>query len=74
MFYIFIPFKRIEEWELGQTNYGNLREIIREVMAAEEEYRRRKLPVLDITGMTIEKIAAWVLKTLRVKRKNLSYL
>ncbi len=66
--------KRIEEWELGQTNYGNLREIIREVMAAEEEYRRRKLPVLDITGMTIEKIAAWVLKTLRVKRKNLSYL
>ena len=66
--------KRIEEWELGQTSYGNLRDIIREVMEAEAEYRRRNLPILDITGMTIEKIAAWVLKTLKVKRKNLSYL
>lgn len=48
------------------TEYDDLRAVIREVMAAEAEYRKRGYPVIDITDMTIEQTAARILKLLKL--------
>jgi regulator of PEP synthase PpsR (kinase-PPPase family) len=51
----------------------SLRAVAREVAAAEKEFLRRGYPVLNITGMTVEAIAATVLKTLGTGRRHLVY-
>lgn len=48
----------------GQTDYDNLPAVIREVMDAEAEYKRRGYPVLDVTDSTIEHTAARILDLL----------
>lgn len=49
--------------------YHDMRSVIREVADAEAEYRKRGYPVIDITGKTIEQIAATILQKIKVKKK-----
>ncbi|MBN1269959.1 MAG: pyruvate, phosphate dikinase/phosphoenolpyruvate synthase regulator [Kiritimatiellae bacterium] len=53
--------------------YYNLRSVVEEVVYAETEYRKRGYPILDITHMTVEEIAANVLRLLGTRRKDLKY-
>ncbi len=75
-----IRHKRFEDYEkyaaekhLADLPYYDLRSVVEEVVFAEREYRKRGYPVLDITRMTIEEIAANVLRLLGTKRKDLRY-
>ena len=52
--------------EVQDTPYHDLREVIREVVWAEDEYRKRKYPILDITGMTIEQVAARIVEAMKL--------
>ncbi|MCA9259939.1 MAG: kinase/pyrophosphorylase [Planctomycetales bacterium] len=49
-----------------QTSYDELSSVMREVMAAEQEYRRRRYPIIDSTQMTIEQIATHILQALQL--------
>ena len=49
------------------TAYDDLASIIREVMAAEAEYRRRAYAIIDITDLTIEQTVARILETLELR-------
>lgn len=51
------------------TPYDDLGSIIREVMAAEAEYRRRGYPIIDVTDLTIEQTVAQILETLSLRPK-----
>jgi regulator of PEP synthase PpsR (kinase-PPPase family) len=75
-----IRHKRLAEFEKAAARkktpeipYAGLRSVIEEVVYAETEYRRRGYPILDITGMTVEEIAANVLRLVGTKRKDLLY-
>jgi [pyruvate, water dikinase]-phosphate phosphotransferase / [pyruvate, water dikinase] kinase len=61
------------EHNLADLSYYNLRSVVEEVVFAETEYRKRGYPVLDITSMTVEEIAANVLRILGTNRRDLSY-
>ncbi len=50
--------------EVSDVPYHDLQAVIREVVWAEEQYRKRKYPVLDITGMTIEQVSARIVEEL----------
>lgn len=52
--------------DMEDTEYYDLRSVIKEVMAAETEYRKRGYTVIDVTSMTIEQTAATVLKSLKL--------
>ncbi|MCU0242884.1 MAG: kinase/pyrophosphorylase [Vicinamibacteria bacterium] len=54
-------------------SYCDLPSVVREVVWAESEYRRRGYPILDVTDLTIEEIAATVLRLLGTQRKDLAY-
>lgn len=58
---------------LTNIAYCDLRSVVEEVVFAEKEYRKRGYPILDITGMTVEEVAANVLRILGTKRKDLAY-
>jgi len=45
-------------------NYLQLRDVAREVMEAEQLYRKAKFPIVDVTAMTIEEVATHVLEEL----------
>ena len=49
------------------TAYDDLEQIIGEVMAAEQEYRKRGYPIIDVTDLTIEQTAAQILETLKLR-------
>lgn len=51
------------------TSYEDLNSVIHEVMAAEEEFRRRGYPIIDVTNITIEQTAAQILQTLKLRSK-----
>jgi len=53
--------------EVQDTPYHDLRAVIREVMEAETEYRKRGYAILDITGLTIEQTAANIIEMLGLK-------
>ncbi len=59
--------------KIDDLPYLNLRSIIREIMYAEAGYRKRGYPILDITNLTVEEIAANVLRMLGTNRNDLSY-
>jgi regulator of PEP synthase PpsR (kinase-PPPase family) len=61
------------EKHLRPLPYCDLRTSVEEVVWSESEYRRRGYPVLDITGMTVEEIAANVLRILGTPRPGLRY-
>jgi regulator of PEP synthase PpsR (kinase-PPPase family) len=54
-------------------SYSDLRSVVREVAQAEAEYGRRGYPVLDVTHLTVEEIAATVLRLLGTHRRDLAY-
>lgn len=47
-------------------DYLQLRDVSQEVMAAEQLYRKAKIPIVDVTGMTIEEAATHVLEELKL--------
>jgi regulator of PEP synthase PpsR (kinase-PPPase family) len=49
---------RAKQMKAEGTAYENLQSVIREVMAAEAEYRRRRYPIIDVTTLTIEQTIA----------------
>ncbi len=50
------------------TSYEDLQSVIREVMEAEAEYRRRGYPIIDVTSITIEQTAAQILAAVKPPR------
>lgn len=64
---------RIEEQGLENLQYYDLKSVIHEVMFAEDEYSKRKYKVLDVTGMTVEEIAARTLGLLKIKHGGRSF-
>ncbi|MCC6579635.1 MAG: kinase/pyrophosphorylase [Phycisphaeraceae bacterium] len=62
-------YSRWNDEQIRQLRYATLQDVIREIVWAESEYRKRGWPILDITGMTIEKAAATVLETQGISRK-----
>ena len=51
------------------TDYDDLKSVIREVMECEQEYKRRGIPVVDVTNLTIEQTAAHILGVLKLSRR-----
>ena len=49
------------------TAYDDLTSVIREVMTAEAEYRRRGYAIIDITDLTIEQTVARIIETLQLR-------
>lgn len=56
--------ERAERMGLAGSAYDDLPSVIREVMEAEAEYRRRGWPVIDVTSLTIEQTAARIVEVL----------
>ncbi len=48
--------------------YADVRDTIQEVMAAEAIYKRLRVPVIDITDLTVEETAAQILNAMRTSR------
>ena len=70
----FSTFKRaIRTAGLDDLPYCDLRAIRSEVFEAQEEYRRRGLPILDVTDLTIEEVAAKIIQTLKVSTESTTY-
>jgi regulator of PEP synthase PpsR (kinase-PPPase family) len=66
--------KRFKAYQgLENTPYTDIRSIVREIVYAEAEYRKRGYPILDVTHTTVEEIAANVLRMLGTRRKDLKY-
>lgn len=59
--------------EMDGLAYYDLRSVVEEVVWAEREFRKRGYPILDITNMTVEEVAANVLRILGTRRKDLAY-
>lgn len=57
---------RAKNFGIGGGDYDRLDTVIRELAEAEAEYRRRKWPVIDVTGLTIEQTAARILDALGI--------
>jgi len=62
--------QRAKNMGVDETSYSDLSSIIRELMAAEKEFRRRGYPILDITNLTIEQTAAQILEKLKSRPKR----
>lgn len=60
--------RRLSQTGVGPTTYSDLREVIREVMWAEQAYRDRGYPIIDTTGRTIEEITADICRRLGLRR------
>lgn len=57
---------RMASSDMEDSEYYDLRSVIKEVMATEAEYRRRGYTVIDVTTMTIEQTASTVVKALKL--------
>ena len=51
---------------LPELHYAGIRDTIREVAAAEQLYRKMKIPIVDVTESTVEETAARVLELLKL--------
>ncbi|MAT72254.1 MAG: hypothetical protein CMJ58_22335 [Planctomycetaceae bacterium] len=58
--------ERARNFGIEGADYHQLDKVIRELADAEAEYRRRKWPVIDVTGLTIEQTAARILESLGI--------
>ena len=61
--------QRAKSMGVEGTTYSDLPSIIREVMWAEAEYRRRGYAIIDVTDITIEQTVAQILEALNLRRK-----
>ncbi len=64
---------KIRSSGLDDLPYYSQRATAKEVLEAESVYLTQRFPMLDITGLTVEEIAARVLKTLGVEGQRVSY-
>lgn len=62
--------RRLESSGIHDTAYMDVREVIREVAWAEDAYRERGYPVIDITGHTIEETSAEICRVLGVREQR----
>lgn len=58
---------RAKQLGVQGTAYEDLNSVIREVMAAEAEYRRREYPIIDVTDLTIEQTVARIIERLQLR-------
>ena len=58
--------ERAKRMGVSGASYDDLGSVVREVMDAETEYRRRGYPIIDVTNLTIEQTAAQILETLQL--------
>jgi regulator of PEP synthase PpsR (kinase-PPPase family) len=58
--------ERAVQMGLRGAEYDDLQAVIREVVEAEAEYRRRGWPVIDVTNVAIEQTAARIIEILRL--------
>ena len=65
--------EKIHEFGIEDLPYYDLRPIVREVVYAEREYRKRNYPMIDIVGKTVEELSAMVLRELNIQQKNITY-
>lgn len=65
--------EEIEAGGLEDLSYYDMRSVVREVVFAEREYRKRGYPILTITGKTVEELAVIVLRELNIKRQDIVY-
>ena len=64
---------KIEESGLDDLGYYDMRSVVREVVYAEREYRKREYPIINITGKTVEELAVIVLRELHIKHSDIVY-
>ncbi|MFT5122379.1 MAG: regulator of PEP synthase PpsR (kinase-PPPase family) [Kiritimatiellia bacterium] len=57
--------RQIEQAGQPELHYGNLREVIKEVMWVETNYKTLGIPVVDVTTNTIEETAGIILEVLK---------
>lgn len=62
--------RRFAKWELGKTDYQDVRAVIHEVMEAEKVYKKKGWPILDTTELAIEESSALILSKLNLKPKT----
>ena len=65
--------EKIKEIGIEDLPYYDMRPIVREVVYAEREYRKRRYPIVDIVGKTVEELSAIVLRELKIQQKNITY-
>lgn len=63
--------RRFSKWEMERIPYENVRSVIREVMDAEQLYKKKGWPVIDTTELAVEETCALVLAGLKLKPKVL---
>ncbi|MBI4880184.1 MAG: kinase/pyrophosphorylase [Planctomycetes bacterium] len=61
--------RRFREWNMGEMNYWDPREVSREVQAARRLYDERSWPVIDVTERAVEETGALILKALGLRLK-----
>jgi regulator of PEP synthase PpsR (kinase-PPPase family) len=63
--------EKISEQEIEQLPYYDLRSIVSEVAWAEKEFRKRSYPIVDISGQTVEEVAARVVTLLKPESEDI---
>ena len=64
--------RRFSKWELGDTNYESLQDVIHEVRDAEGLYSKRGWPIIDTTDLAIEETSTKILQALDLEPKLFS--
>lgn len=60
--------ERARQMGLKGAAYEDLRSVIREVMEAEAEFRKRGYPIIDVSDITIEQSAAQIIQALKLRK------
>jgi [pyruvate, water dikinase]-phosphate phosphotransferase / [pyruvate, water dikinase] kinase len=66
--------RRLKSTGVDDTSYADMKAVIEEVMWTTKEFRKRRYPMVDTTGLTVEQIMTRVLKIRRVKHRDQTYL
>ncbi|MDP3921234.1 MAG: pyruvate, phosphate dikinase/phosphoenolpyruvate synthase regulator [Candidatus Omnitrophota bacterium] len=61
--------RRFSSWDTEKTGYEDIRQVIREVMEAEQLFKKKKWPIIDTTDLAVEETSSLVLEALRLKPK-----
>jgi regulator of PEP synthase PpsR (kinase-PPPase family) len=65
--------EKIDESQLEDLPYYNLRSVVSEVAWVEKEFRKRGYPILDITDRTVEEVSVLVLAELNLQDHDVLY-
>jgi [pyruvate, water dikinase]-phosphate phosphotransferase / [pyruvate, water dikinase] kinase len=66
--------QRLKSFGVDTTSYADMKAVIEEVMWSMEQFRKRKYPVVETTGLTVEQIATRVLTLKKIKSRDQTYL